>query len=182
LVGDKSNSVDFDIQCLPENNWDQVIPIGLNAPENTDVIFRIETMNLPTNVSVFLEDKTTGSFTALSGQDNVYTVKTDTKSLGTGRFFLHTKTSATGIELTDKKVDFSIIPRPQYNTLRVIGEVGKNSQLEVYDLAGHKMLHKTLNETDVNDVEMNKLTSGMYVVFINSSTQRVSKKFSWIKH
>jgi hypothetical protein len=182
LVGDSSNLVDFDIQCLPNNNWDQVIPIGLNAPENTEVVFRTETVGRPTGVSVFLEDKVTGSFTTLSGPGNVYTVKTDTKSQGTGRFFLHTKTSTTGIELPDKNVDFTIVPRPQYNTLRVIGEFGKNAHLEVYDVAGHKMQHKMLNETEINDVEMDELASGIYVVVINSSTQRVSKKFSWIKY
>ncbi|MDP3913112.1 MAG: choice-of-anchor D domain-containing protein [Bacteroidota bacterium] len=182
LVGDNTNLVDFDIQCLPGNNWDQIIPIGLDAPENTEVVFRSETVSLPTGVSVYLEDKVTGSFTAISGPGNVYTVKTDTKSKGTGRFFLHTKSSVTGIEPVDKNVDFTLIPRPQYNTLRVIGDVGKNTQLTVYDMAGRKLMSRKLNSSETNDVGMEGIKNGVYVVHISSTTHSVSKKISWLKN
>jgi hypothetical protein len=182
LVGDNSNLVDFDIQCLPDNNWDQIIPIGLDAPENTEVVFRSETVSLPTGVSVYLEDKVTGSFTAISGSGNVYTVKTDTKSKGTGRFFLHTKSSVTGIEPVDKNVDFTLIPRPQYNTLRIIGDVGKNTQLTVYDMAGRKLMSRKLNSSETNDVGMEGIKNGVYVVHISSTAHSVSKKISWLKN
>ncbi len=182
LVGDETNTVDFDIQCLPANDFDQIIPVGLNAPENTEVVFRAETINLPSDVQVFLEDKATGTFTALQVPGSFYSILINAKTEGTGRFYLHTKSAATEIEPLSGNNDFSIIPRPQNNTIRVIGAFGKNSSIAVYDLAGRKLIYRKLNTSTINDVEMDGLISGVYLITISSSTQKVSKKISWIKN
>lgn len=182
LAGDNTNPVDFDIQCLPANKYDQIIPVGLNAPKNTEVVFRAEVMSLPPNVPVYLEDKVTGTFTLLNAPGSFYTVKLSEQNQGTGRFFLHTQSAVPGIGLLDNEADFSIIPRPQNNSIRVIGDFGSDSQLAVYDLTGRKMLNRKLNSTEVNDVEMGNLTSGIYIVYISSSTQKVSRKISWVKN
>jgi hypothetical protein len=182
LVGDDTNPVDFDIQCLPANDFAQIIPVGLNAPENTEIEFRAEALNLPADVPVYLEDKVAGSFTKLSEPGSFYTVKLSAQSQGTGRFFLHSGASTTGSNPLDNETDFTIIPRPRYNNIRVTGKVGYDSQLSVYDLAGRKLLNKKLNNTLVNDVNMEGLKSGLYVVSISSSTKQMSKKISWIKN
>jgi hypothetical protein len=183
LAGDNTNPVDFDIQCLPANEWDHIIPVGLNAPKNTEVVFRAEVMSLPTDVPVYLEDKVTGTFTVLNEPGSFYTVKLSEQSQGTGRFFLHTQSSVTGIGPLANEADFSIIPRPQYNSIRVIGRFDSESQISVYDMAGRKLLSRKLNATEINDVEMNGIISGVYVVYISSSpTKSSGKKLNWIKN
>ncbi|NQU51930.1 MAG: T9SS type A sorting domain-containing protein, partial [Bacteroidetes bacterium] len=136
----------------------------------------------PAGTPVYLEDKVTGTFTALHEPGSFYTVNIATQSEGTGRFFLHTKSSVTAIDLVDKKADFTIISRLQNNSIRLIGKVDNNSTIDVYDLAGRKLVSRKLNQSEINDVKMDGLISGVYVVFINSSTQKVSKKISWIRN
>lgn len=182
LVGDNTNPVDFDIQCLPANKYDQIIPVGLNAPKNTEVVFRAETMGLPPNVPVYLEDKVTGTFTLLSVPGSFYTVTLSEQSQGIGRFFLHTQSAVPKIGSLDNETNIGIIPLPQNNIIRVIGDFGSDSQLAVFDLTGRKILNRKLNSKEVNDVEMGDLTNGVYVVYISSSAQKVSKKISWVKY
>ena len=162
--------------------FDHIIPVGLNAPENTEVVFRTETVNLPSDVPVYLEDKFTGTFTALQEPGSFYSIHTDAKIEGTGRFFLHTKSEVTGIDPLAGKNEFTIIPRPQNNIIRVISAVGNNSSISLYDIAGRKLMTRNLIASEVNDVEMDGIVSGVYLVSISSSTQRVSKKISWIKN
>jgi len=182
LVGDNTNLVDFDIQCLPSSEYDFIIPVGLNAPANTEVVFRAETMNLPSDVPVYLEDKVTATYTALYEPGSFYTVNFAAKTEGTGRFFLHTKSSLTSIRPIANENDFNIIPHPENNLIRVIGSFSNNSTIDVYDMAGRKMLNRKLSSSGINNVNMDELRSGIYVVFINSSTQSRSKKISWIRN
>jgi hypothetical protein len=167
---------------LPADKYDQIIPVGLNAPKNTEVVFRAELMSLPPNVPVYLEDKVTGTFTLLNVRGSFYTVKLSEQCQGTGRFFLHTQSAIPEIGSLDNEADFCLIPRPQNNSIRLIGDFGSDSQLAVYDLTGRKVLNRNLSSSEVNDVEMGDLTSGVYVVYISSSTQKVSRKISWIKN
>jgi hypothetical protein len=182
LVGDETNLVDFDIQCLPANQYDLIIPVGLNAPANTDIVFSADITNMPLSVPVYLEDKLTSTFTALHESGSFYNLRTEAKSEGTGRFFLHTKSSVTGIGPLANENDFYIIPHPKNNMIRVIGSFDNNSTIDVYDMAGRKMLNRKLSSSGINDVKMEELTSGIYVVFINSSNQNRSKKIGWIRN
>lgn len=181
LVGDATNLVDFDIQCLPANEYNHIIPVGLNAPENSEVIFRAETINLPIDVPVYLEDRENGIFTALNEPGSFYQANIAGKSEGVGRFFLTTQKSATtNIGTLINESDITIIPRPEQQLIRVIGKVGNNAQLEVYDLVGRKLMQRNLGETEINEVEMNGLNSGIYIIHINSSIQNISKRISWV--
>lgn len=182
LVGDETNLVDFDIQCLPVNEFNHIIPVGLNAPENTSVVFHAEAINLPANVPVYLEDKVTGTYTALHEPGSFYTVNTVEKTEGTGRFFLHTKSATTGISSLEKESAFAIIPRPQNNSIRIIGRVDKNTEVAIYDVSGRQISNSRLINTETNDINMVGLKNGVYIVTISSSAQNTSKKISWVKN
>ncbi|NQU87485.1 MAG: T9SS type A sorting domain-containing protein [Mariniphaga sp.] len=101
------------------------------------------------------------------------------------RFFssiLKTYKSATGSGFLSKDKDFKIIARPQNNSIRIIGAVDNYAQVAVYDIDGRKLLNQKHGLSEVNDVKMGELKSGVYVVSIISSTQKVSKKISWVKN
>ena len=182
LVGDSTNSVDFDIQCLPANQFNNIIPAGLNAPANAEIVFRTETTNLPSNVPVYLEDRVNGTFTNLTRAGSIYTVKLSSQSQGTGRFFIHTSSALTATDKLFDKEGVTIIPIPQNNSLHITGAIDNNSRIAVYDMAGRKLIDRKLEASEVNDVEMEGLISGFYVVFVSSSNQNVNKKISWIRN
>lgn len=183
LAGDESNKIDFDIQCLPSENIDYTIPVGLNAPAYTELIFRAEALNLPTDIPVILEDRLKGVFTDLTEAGRFYKVTVSTKSEGTGRFFLHTNKSASErINPEPGEIDFTIIPRPQLNTLNIIGNTENFTEIAVYDMLGRKLLHRLLQRDGASEIEMGDLKSGAYIVCINSLNQKVSRKISWVKN
>lgn len=103
------------------------------------------------------------------------------KTEGVGRFFIHAQNSVTGIDPVTGEGDFSIIPQPKYNSLNVIGNADRNATISLYDIIGRKLLSRELNQTGINNVKMDGIMNGTYIVFIHSATQNVSKKISWIK-
>ncbi|MBK6283397.1 MAG: hypothetical protein IPF54_12760 [Draconibacterium sp.] len=158
LVGDKSNTVDFDIQCLPSDNFDYVIPVGLNAPANTELIFRAEALNLPMAIPVILEDRLNRVFTNLTEAGSYYKVTVSSNSEGTGRFFIHTNQSASSLINPDPNaINYTIIPRPQFNTLNVIGNTENIAEITVYDMLGRKLLHSLLQRDGASEIEMGDL-------------------------
>jgi hypothetical protein len=182
LAGDITSLVDFDIQCLPAFDFSNVIPVGLNAPANTNVVFHAETLNLPLSTPVILEDRLTGNVTDLTVAGSTYEINITEKTEGTGRFFLHTKKmAATGINPGSGETDFMIIPHLQSNSLHVSGNMGNKAEIAVYDMLGRKLIQDQLTSDGFNEVKMDGFKSGTYVVFIQSSTQKISKKISWIK-
>lgn len=180
LVGDMGNDIDFDIQCLPSDEYDHVIPVGLNLPENTEVVFSAHVMNLPSDILVILEDKTTGIFTSLNEEGSNYTIKLLSPSHGVGRFFLHTQAQSTGINNQKEQSEVNIISSPQNGIVRITGIITEGSQMTVYDMAGRQLLKHRLLPNEVNDVMMNRIESGIYLIQISSTTERISKKINWI--
>ena len=181
LVESNQSSVNFDIQCLPANEFDQIIPVGLNSPENTEVVFHTEIENLPAGMFIYLEDRLTGEFTPLHETGSSYSVQLIEPSQGIGRFYLHTQSTTTGIP-TDTKPEFAIIPRPKYNSIRIIGKVDNNTQVAMYDITGRLLSINKLINPETNDINMTGLNNGVYIIAIISATQRTSIKISWVKY
>lgn len=181
LVDNIESKVDFDIQCLPANEFEHIVPVGLNAPENTEVIFRAVTENLPADVSVYLEDKITGSLTDLHEAGSFYAVTLTEQIEGIGRFYMHTATTATGTSALDKKAAFTILPIPQNNSIRIIGHADNDTQVAIYDVSGRLLNTSRLINAETNDVNMTGHKSGFYIVTIKSSTQQTSEKIMWVK-
>jgi hypothetical protein len=99
-----------------------------------------------------------------------------------GRFFLHTSSVLTAANQLFDKAGITILPLPQNNSLRIIGDVDNNSHIAVYDMAGRKLINRKLAAIKVNEVNMDGLISGVYIVFISSSKQNINKKISWIRN
>ena len=84
----------FQLQSLPKDNYENmVIPIGINADAGKEITFSTETLNLPTGLKVYLEDRETNTFTRLDELGNKYTIILNETSNGIGRFYLHTTES-----------------------------------------------------------------------------------------
>ncbi len=179
----QDNGIDFGIQCLPNVNYEtMVIPIGLVAEQGSDVRFIAEAINLPLDYKVYLEDKFTGKFTRLDGPHDIYMVKLQTVSNGTGRFYLHTKTTIGAItSIEDKLIDqLKFIPLPQQQLIRVSGFVNLPAQAFVYDMNGRIVTSKSLRSSNENDIPLIGVSNGVYIIQIRSEKSNIQSKISWI--
>ncbi|MCK4920553.1 MAG: hypothetical protein KAS71_05870, partial [Bacteroidales bacterium] len=82
--------VDFEIQCLPESNSDEIIvPVGLDIPEDGLVKFSLGGIILDKKKSVVLEDRELNNFVSLKTEEDFYETNLSVNNTGPGRFFLH---------------------------------------------------------------------------------------------
>ena len=160
----QDNGVDFTIQALPDNNYENmVIPVGVVANKGSNIIFRATVINFPANYKVTLEDKLTNTFTNLSDANSSYTVNLVTKLSGTGRFYLHTNNIISGLE--DQVLIGKLTAYAKGNAeIRVVGVVGDNARATLYNSLGQVVLYKQLNSGGINVIGLPDLSSGVYAL------------------
>ena len=175
----EDNGVDFTIQCLPDYDYENlVVPVGITAKKGATVTFSLADVTIPAGYKVFLEDRVNKKFTRLDEQGSIYSVKLNTTSAGTGQFFLHTKQEITGIKDAHTK-PVLVIPVPQHHLIRVSGLVNLPAQATVYDVNGRTITIKTLTSANENEIQLNGVSNGIYLLKIKSGTGTTQHKISW---
>jgi hypothetical protein len=175
----EDNGVDFTIQCLPDYDYENlVVPVGITAQKGATVEFSLADVTIPVGYKVFLEDRVNQKFTRIDEKDSNYSVKLTADTKGTGRFFLHTKQEITGIK--DALVnDYVVIPIPQHRIIRVSGLVNLPAKATVYDVNGRTITIKTLTSVNENEIQLNGVSNGIYLLKIKSGTGTTQHKISW---
>ncbi|MGJ5642480.1 T9SS type A sorting domain-containing protein [Formosa sp. S-31] len=175
LVEDYSN-FKIGIQTLPNSNLGTgiAIPLGIIAPKGEQITLDIIESTLNEGATVYLEDTKTNTWTLLS--DKPYTFTTDTKLSGLGRFILHT-TDQSRLSVEENILE-SIQIFTGRESLRIKGDLGKNTKLSLYDIQGRQITNTILNNT-VREYTLSTVgyTSGVYIVKIeNELGNQISKR------
>jgi len=171
----EDNGVDFAIQCLPENYSNLVIPVGVDRKDGGEITFSAETVELPKNCKVIIEDKTTNTFTSLAeGETYKTTVLAGTSAVG--RFYIHTsENTTTGI--SGLTADISSLKAYIANDAIIIeGEVGDQAIATLYNLHGQKMSINSLQKGYLNTLPCSDLTKGIYLLTIQQNGKTATKK------
>lgn len=173
LVSD-SQGQKLSIQSLPPSNFENmIIPVGVNATSGTEITISSTSINLPTGIKVFLEDKNDNSFTELSATSDFTTTLSEDMN-GTGRFYLHTSTEALSTDTVT--LDYiSIYPTNPQN-LKVTGVHSGNLKVAMFNILGSKVLSTSVLANGSNDIPLPSLTSGVYIVQVETESGSVNKK------
>ena len=171
LVSNESE-IDLAVQSLPTNNYENmVIPVGINAESGT-ITIDVSTNNFPEGVNIYLEDKEDDSFTLLDST-SVFTTTPDEDLNGIGRFYIHTTTTA----LSDNQVSLTNVSMYVVDSnLTITGVHTANASIRVYDLVGKEVVNTSFEGTGLNKIELPILTTGVYVVQLETQTEAVNKK------
>jgi hypothetical protein len=171
LVDD--NGVDFAIQALPENYNKLVVPLGIDVPADTEITFTAETMNLPADAAVYLEDRAAKTITQLDLTGAGYTVTITDKTKGTGNFFLHTSSATTAVNELENNLKVYTRDRAIY----ISGNLETTDVVAVYSIVGKLHYKKTAEKTGLLRIDSSKMPAGIYLVNISrnntNSTQKV---------
>ncbi len=170
-----SNGIDFMIQSLPKDNYENmIIPIGVSAETNDEITFTIQTLNLPNNTNVYLEDKTLNNFARLDEENSEYNITLNQDLNGIGRFYLHTTSNVLNIDsLSDKYISIYNIGD---DSVRIVGLQSNNSIIKIYNILGKLVLQKQLQINGVTDVSIPKLPSGVYFIQLHTEKGKLNKK------
>ena len=168
-----SNGEDFAIQSLPNSSLEtMIIPVGITAAAGEQLSISANAINLPEGVNIYLEDKSDDSFTLLDST-STFTTTPDEDLNGIGRFYIHTTATA----LSDNQVSLTNVSMYVVDSsLTITGVHTANASVRVYDLVGKEVVNTSFEGTGLNKIELPVLTTGVYVVQLETQTEAVNKK------
>jgi hypothetical protein len=169
---------EYAVQCVSEATDNLIIPIGLNASRGTQVIFTTTATELPAGMRLYLEDRSARTLTRLGSSTNEINVKLHSDCHGTGRFYLHIG-SATPVIPDDHHNPLTVIPLPDQGKIRVVGQVELPAKVSIHDLAGRFYRSYMLEQEGENELPVENLIDGVYVLKIVSSGKTIGCKFVW---
>lgn len=161
------------IQTLPSSNVQtMVIPVGLIAEANKEVTFSVAATNLPSGVEIYLEDRVNNTFTNLS--EGNHTITTKTAVNGIGQYYIHTSAKLSTDDISQNMANVSIYNSAK-NEITVAGLQAK-ANVKVFSLLGEELVNTTIESNGVSKVALPNLSTGVYIVKLNSVLGSTTKK------
>ena len=165
----------YQVQSLPNSEYESmVIPVGVKAAANKEIIISAEALNLPAGVNVFLEDKQTDTFTRLDEANSNYKITLTEDLDGIGRFYLHTTSSVLNTDKVAMNNNISIYTSSK--DLHIIGIQDGITKVSLYNILGKQILHTSFKGNGVNTIPLPNFNSGVYIVQLETETRIVNKK------
>ena len=152
-----------------------VIPLVINQSAGQEFRVNLHTATIP-DPNVYLEDVEEGTFTNLYEGDFVLTPVSDLE--GVGRFFIHMSADtmsnedvSTSLLNAYKEVNASFI------TIEGLATQTNETKVSLYNILGREVLSTTLNNNmNTQTISTVGLSSGIYVIELESGTDRLTKK------
>ncbi|MCK7589585.1 GEVED domain-containing protein [Subsaxibacter sp. CAU 1640] len=167
---------DLAIQSVSFNDVNEslIIPLGVNASQGQQISIGIQENTLPSDVDVYLEDQLTNTFTLLN--TNEYSFTANNNLLGIGRFYLRFGASTLG-NAENNLEELLIYATSSPKQIIIKGMLSESTKAIVYDIQGRQMLSTSLVENVmVQNIDVNSLSSGVYIVKIQGKTTNISRK------
>jgi hypothetical protein len=166
----------YQVQSLPISEMEFItVPVGITAAAGKEITFSTEALNLPTDLKVFLEDRENNTMTRLDEVNSNYTVTLNNALDGVGRFYLHTKSSSV-LSADSFNLDNISIYTPNRYTLRIVGLSQGKSSIKLFNILGKQVLNSSFISSGVYDVNLPKLTTGVYIVQLKNENGTLNKK------
>lgn len=172
---ENSDATNFTIQSLPTNNYENmVVPVGLRANQGEEITFTAEALHLPIGIDVYLEDREKSVFTKLSEVNTNYKIVLENNINGIGRFYLHTTSSV--LNTKEVAVLTGVNIYTTNNVLSITGIKEGNATLKIYSVLGKEVLQTKFVASRKNQFLLPKITSGVYVVQLETKEGKLNKK------
>jgi hypothetical protein len=169
-----NEDIDLEIQSLPEDYDNLIIPVGVDLPQGGEVTFKLAGVIMPDGVWPVLEDRLLKVNTTFRVENDSYTATLPKETHGPGRFFLRfgTVTNTKIVNLPES--DFSA--RFTNDRIIISGNIKISAKATLFDMNGRKLGEYTLNGGNRNEIPASGLSNGMYLLQI-----RGDKKMQVIK-
>ena len=171
------NSVgkNYQVQSLPKSDLESmIVPLGIRAESEKEITFSVETLNFPTGMKIYLEDRQTNTFTRLDEANSEFKVTLSEKVDGVGRFYLHTKSAALSTE--NISLESVSIYKTNNSNLRIVGLSNGTSSIKLFNILGKQMMNSTFKSSGSDNVALPKLATGIYIVQLETENGKLNKK------
>ena len=174
LVTD-SEGKNYQVQSLPPNNYENmIIPVGINAEAGTAITIDAATNNFPSGINIYLEDKQDNSFALLEADSN-FSFTPENNLSGIGRFYLHTTSGVLSADDFATNTNISIYTSSNDN-LRIAGVQNGTATVRLYNILGKEMLKSSFEGNGVNDINLNNIPVGIYIVKLTTENGVLNRK------
>ena len=166
----------YQIQSLPNTGLEtMVVPVGVKATAGKEITFSVDANNIPSGLKVFLEDRQEGVFTQLDILNSEYKVNLTDASNGTGRFFLHTRSSA--LSTDDVFLNSISIFKSDNSTLKVAGLKNGKASISIFNILGKQVMNKSFTASNTSEyIALPNLKTGVYIVQLTTEEGKLNKK------
>jgi hypothetical protein len=172
---ENNQGIAFARQALPNTSLETlVIPVGVKAAANTEITISAETLNLPTGIKVFLEDKEANTFTRLDEDNSEYKVTLTDVINGVGRFYLYTTQSVLSVK--DVILNGVSIFKSNSSTIRITGLPQGKATVSLFNVLGKQVMTTSFETKTIKDISLPKLASGVYFTKVQTETGKIDKK------
>ena len=171
-----TNKTDFALQCLPNVNHEaMVIPLGVKSAAGKTITFSAESLGLPSEMKVYLEDKVNDSFTRID--KGTYEVILSSKETSLGRFYVHTAVKKPTHLVSTITNELNVFVSKN-NTLQVLTkEQNQKTTVKVFNVLGQEVFTKIFLSKGTNELLLPKVTAGIYIVRLTTAKEgTLSKK------
>lgn len=174
----EEHPVKFAIQALPDSDYENmVVPIEVDLNIGSELIFSAESMNLPEDMKVYIEDCMTGTFNRLDEAGSSFKVSVAEGS-SEGRFKLHTtKKLLDKDDLLQDGEWFTLIADYAGSSIRIVGDLDKDTYISIINMSGTILYQSVLGASSI--IRVPHLNAGMYLIKLSSKTITESKKIYW---
>ena len=154
---------------------DVVIPLVINQDAGQEFRVNLHTSTIG-EVNIYLEDTELSTLTLLNEQDFVLTPTSNLSDVG--RFYIH----LTADTLSDGEVNTSLLNAykevdTNYITIEGLATQSTNTEVSLYNILGTKVMDTTLdNNTNTQMISTNGLSTGIYVIKLESGQSQLTKK------
>ena len=174
LVTD-SEGKNYQVQSLPNNDFENIIiPVGINAEAGIPITIDASKNNFPSGINIYLEDKQDNSFTLLEADSN-FSFTPENNLDGIGRFYLHTTSGVLSADDFATNNNISIYTSSNDN-LRIAGVQNGTATVRLYNILGKEMLKSSFEGSGVNDIKVNAIPIGIYIVKLTTENGVLNRK------
>lgn len=169
------SDVNFAIQSVNKSTMEAIqIPIGIKAKAGTELTFTLDAYHFADDMHIYLEDVVTNTITTLNKSKATYTLTLTNDSNGIGRFYVRATSSVLSVESNNTLTGVTM--HVANNSLIIKGITATSNQVVVYNLLGKQVLNKRFSSTGNTSIALPKLTSGIYIVKLDSKEGTLRKK------
>ena len=162
------------IQTLPNaDHATMIIPVGLTAKADQELTFSVSSTNLPSGIEIYLEDRVNNTFVNLSEGD--HTILTKSNLNGIGQYYIHASSAKLSNEDITQNISNVSIYKSSENEITITGLQAK-ANVKVFSLLGEELIDTDINSNGISKVALPNLSTGVYVVKLNSALGNITKK------
>lgn len=158
----------------------EILSLFTNRYRTTDYVFMAVLENLPNGIVAYLNDAHSGETYPLSEGENTINFNVDASiasSMMNNRFsIVFDSTTLNNSTFVANNIQVYPNPTSDFISVNLNQNTSKFNSLELFDINGRLIIKQTVNNQNIERLDVSEMTAGVYILKISSSKEQLSTK------